>query len=294
MSVVYVAVIDFSRLIPYNLLRRVGIKIKTEGNTMELMIGEKLKKLRRNRDLTQEEVATHLGISYQAISKWERGDGYPDITMLPALANYFAVSVDELIGMEEITSASKLDEINQKWAENRSNGKHKENVELMRDALKIYPNNALLLMQLSTSLEKLDGTQTEKRKFLKESIMLQERILNYCDDSEVRGATLCNISDAYYRCGDYEKAIEYAEKLPNLFKTRETALVYILKDKNEKNKIAKSAIEPLAWLLSYHLTALSETENDAKYKDKIPKILDILFEGKESDFIVGIRKKASR
>ena len=78
---------------------------------MELMIGEKLKKLRRNRDLTQEEVATHLGISYQAISKWERGDGYPDITMLPALANYFAVSVDELIGMEEITSASKLDEI---------------------------------------------------------------------------------------------------------------------------------------------------------------------------------------
>lgn len=78
---------------------------------MELMIGEKLKKLRRNRDFTQEEVATHLGISYQAISKWERGDGYPDITMLPALANYFAVSVDELIGMEEITSASKLDEI---------------------------------------------------------------------------------------------------------------------------------------------------------------------------------------
>ena len=63
---------------------------------------------------------------------------------------------------------------------------------------------------------------------------------------------------------------------------------------DEKNKIAKSAIEPLAWLLSYHLTALSETENDAKYKDKIPKILDILFEGKESDFIVGIRKKASR
>ena len=68
---VYVAVIEFFRLIPYNLLRRVGIK--TEGNTMELMIGEKLKKLRRTRDLTQEEVATHLGISYQAISKWERG-----------------------------------------------------------------------------------------------------------------------------------------------------------------------------------------------------------------------------
>lgn len=40
---------------------------------MELMIGKKIKKLRRSRDLTQEEVATQLGISYQAISKWERG-----------------------------------------------------------------------------------------------------------------------------------------------------------------------------------------------------------------------------
>ena len=54
---------------------------------MELMIGKKIKKLRRSRDLTQEEVATQLGISYQAISKWERGDGYPDITMLPVLAS---------------------------------------------------------------------------------------------------------------------------------------------------------------------------------------------------------------
>ena len=67
---------------------------------MELMIGDKLKKLRRNRDLTQEEVAAHIGISYQAISKWERGDGYPDITMLPTLANYFGVSVDYLLGNE--------------------------------------------------------------------------------------------------------------------------------------------------------------------------------------------------
>lgn len=261
---------------------------------MELMIGNKLKKLRRDKDLTQEEVATHLGISYQAISKWERGDGYPDITMLPTLANYFGVSVDELIGMEEISSAKKLDEINLKWQENRSLGKHKENVELMQNALKTYPNNALLLIQLSTSLERLDGSEKEKQAFLKESIMIQEQILKYCSDSEVRGAALFNIADAYYRYGNYEKAVEYAEKLPNLYKTRETALVRILKSSADKNKIAKSAIEPLAWLLSYHLTALAETENTTKHKEKILKILDILFEGKESDFIINIRKKASK
>ena len=261
---------------------------------MELMIGDKLKKLRRNRDLTQEEVAAHIGISYQAISKWERGDGYPDITMLPTLANYFGVSVDELIGMDEISSAQRLDDINQKWQENREKGSHKENVELMRSALKIYPNNALLLIQLSASLERLDGTEKEKKEYLRESILLHEQILRYCDDSEIRGAALFNISDAYYRYGDYEKAVEYATKLPNLYKTRETALVRILKDDAEKNEVAKSAIEPLVWLLSYHLTALSETENDAHYKDKIIKMLDALFDGNESDFIAGIRKKASK
>ena len=40
---------------------------------MKLLIGENIKRLRRKRDLTQEEVASHLGISFQAISKWERG-----------------------------------------------------------------------------------------------------------------------------------------------------------------------------------------------------------------------------
>lgn len=261
---------------------------------MELIIGEKLKKLRRSKDLTQEEVATHLGISFQAISKWERGEGYPDITMLPILANYYQVTVDELIGMDEISSAKKLDAINRLWEENRQAGMHRENVALMRDALKSYPNNALLLIQLSASLERLDGTESEKRGYLKESIAVQEQILRYCDDSDVRGAALFNIADAYYRYGNYEKALEYANKLPNLFKTRETALVRILQDDGEKNKTARSAIEPLAWLMSYHLNAIAETENDAKYKEKAVKILDILFDQNESDLIKNIRAKMTK
>lgn len=258
---------------------------------MNLLIGENIKRIRRERDLTQEEVAAHLGISFQSISKWERGDGYPDITMLPALANYFGISVDDLLGVSEIAKSDRYNEINVIWEENNQKGLHNENVMLMRQALKNFPNNALLLVQLSTSLEKLDGTDDEKLKNLRESIAIQEQILRYGEDSEVRGATLFNICFAYWKIGEYEKALEQAKKLPNLYKARENALVYFLEGE-AKHKIAKEALIPLAWALVHHLSALCETEKNSVYLKKASQILDILFEGEEEDdFIESIRER---
>ena len=249
---------------------------------MELYIGNNLKNLRKDRNLTQEEVAKHLGISFQSISKWERNDGYPDITMLPALARYYGVTIDELIGMNEIESAQALDRINMKWVENRNNNKHLENVQLMRNALKSYPNDAHLLVQLSASLERIDGTESERHEYLRQSIEVQEQIIAYCNDSEVRGAVLFNIADAYYRYGNYDKALAYAEKLPNAYKTRENALVRILTDKYRKSAVAKGALEPLMWSLELHLQTLAETEGDPAYSEKIARIRNILFGSRNS------------
>ena len=71
---------------------------------MELMIAEKVKKYRRERDMTQEALAQALGVAPQSVSKWECGEGYPDITLLPAIANFFEITVDELIGNDEISA----------------------------------------------------------------------------------------------------------------------------------------------------------------------------------------------
>lgn len=258
---------------------------------MNLLIGENIKRIRRERNLTQEEVAAHLGISFQSISKWERGDGYPDIAMLPALSNYFGISVDELLGISEIAKNEQYNEINKLWDENNKNGMHTENVALMRQALKTFPNNDLFLVQLSTSLEKLDGTDDEKRRYLRESIAIQEQILRYGEDSEVRGATLYNVCFAYWKIGEYDKALEQAKKLPNLYKARENALIYFLSGE-EKHKVAKEALTPLAWIISHHMTALYETENNALYLSKAEQILNILFEGEtENSIIKSIREQ---
>jgi len=225
---------------------------------MELYIGKNIRQLRRERNLTQEEMAAHLGISFQSVSKWERGDGYPDITLLPALANYFGVSVDALLGMGELARKEHYARVNTEWSDNNRAGLHTENVKLMQDALKEFPNDALLLVQFSTSLEKLDGTEAEKREHLRQSIAVQEQILRYGEDSEVRNATQFNICFAYMKNGEPEKAIEQAKKLPNLYKARENALVCLLPDGEEKVQAAKDAIEPLKWAINLHLNALGK------------------------------------
>lgn len=249
---------------------------------MSLLIGENIRRLRRQRDLTQEEVAAHLGISPQSVSKWERAEGYPDIVMLPALANYFNVSVDELLGMEKIAKSQKYAQINALWEENNRKGLHHDNVLLMRNSLKLFPNNALLLVQLSASLEKLGGTEEERKRNLRESIALQEQILRYGEDSAVRGSTLYNICFAYWKNGEHEKALEQAGKLPNLYKARENALIYFLEGK-AKHDVAKEALIPLAQSLIKHLSVLAQTEDNPVYYEKAEQILNILFGGGEED-----------
>lgn len=224
---------------------------------MALYIGQNIRRLRRDRNMTQEELAAHLGISFQSVSKWERGDGYPDITMLPALAHYFRVTVDELLGMDELSRQETYDRFNAEWESNNRAGWHSENVALMRSALKDFPDDALLLVQLSTSLEKLDGTEAEKRENLRKSIAVQEQILRG-EDSEVRNATQFNICFAYMKNEEPDKAIAQAKKLPNLYKARENALVCLLPDGEEKKQAASDALEPLKWAIRLHLNALGK------------------------------------
>ena len=67
---------------------------------MEIEIKDKLRTLRQQKNKTQDDLASYLGITYQSVGKWERGEGYPDITLLPRIALYFDVTVDELLGVD--------------------------------------------------------------------------------------------------------------------------------------------------------------------------------------------------
>ncbi len=68
---------------------------------MKLTIGNTIKNLRKERDITQDELADILGVSYQSVSRWETGACYPDMELLPVISDFFGVTVDRLLGVNE-------------------------------------------------------------------------------------------------------------------------------------------------------------------------------------------------
>ena len=68
---------------------------------MKLNIGETIKKLRKEREITQEEFAEVLGVSCQSVSRWENENCYPDIELIPTIADFFGISTDRLLSVDE-------------------------------------------------------------------------------------------------------------------------------------------------------------------------------------------------
>ncbi len=68
---------------------------------MKLTIGENIRNFRKKNDLTQEELADRLGVTYQSVSRWENGTTYPDLELIPAISEMLCVTVDELLGMPQ-------------------------------------------------------------------------------------------------------------------------------------------------------------------------------------------------
>ena len=198
---------------------------------MTLYIGENLKKQRKLRELTQEQLADILGVSFQSVSKWERGEGYPDIEMLPTIANCFGITVDELIGMNEVRDAADVKAILDKEKDNLSKGLVEENIRLLEEAVKVYPNNYKLLSRYALNLTfvAIDKKSEEYRQNNQKAARIAERILAECTDPEIRNIMQGELCNYYQNLGEASKALEAAHKLPPMWQGSELIKMNILK-----------------------------------------------------------------
>ena len=178
-----------------------------------LYLPANLKKYRILKDLTQEDVAEFLGITAQSVSKWERGESYPDITFLPALANIFETSVDLLIGMDTIRAEETRYNIHKKAVAYQRSGDYDMAEKTYRDALLIYPNKPGMILGLASTLA-LKGNTDEAIELMERGLPLS---INEKQKSTMR-ATLCFL---YLKAGREDKANRLASELPHTRESRE-------------------------------------------------------------------------
>lgn len=109
---------------------------------MKLVIGENIRNFRKKNDLTQEALADRLGVTYQSISRWENDVTYPDLELLPAIAEVLSVTVDELLGMPQVEkekrAARAYDELRRECMKSEYDAD--KIVELLRDIRRNYLN----------------------------------------------------------------------------------------------------------------------------------------------------------
>ncbi|MDR0917343.1 MAG: helix-turn-helix domain-containing protein [Oscillospiraceae bacterium] len=193
---------------------------------MSITISENLKKLRRASDLTQEELAEIIGVSPQTVSKWERGENFPDITFLPALANYFEVTVDDLLGMAEIRDAKRVADAEARHMTLSLDQKFDEITEMWRELARDMPHNYEVQLRYATQLAQdqvgqFSFTPEDYLARKQPAITIFEHILEKCTDDGIRNRVYSQLSTIYNNCGDAEKAYAYADRLPEFLQCRE-------------------------------------------------------------------------
>ena len=220
---------------------------------MNIAIAEKLKQLRNIKGLTQEELAGFLDVSFQAVSKWDRGECFPDITLLPGLANFFNVSIDELMGMNDIRNQERLNDIFQRVHDDEAENKYDEAVELLRHAVKTFPNHYGLISELALALSFSNPNDT------KEAIALSERVLENSTSEKIRSTVRANLCFLYKRAGDLKKAMDLARTLPHVWESREMLRVELAEGQTYVETLKKS-IGVILSVLNEKIDAIQESQ----------------------------------
>lgn len=250
---------------------------------MKLQIGENIKNLRREKNLTQEEFAEIIGVSAQAISRWENDTCYPDIELLPVIAGFFNISVDKLICADSFYEQKKTDEYKELFKKAISRGKVYECIDISRSAVKEFPSNFEMLNQLMYSLFLSgddDGNIPEwkenMQKFDKEITEIGEKIRKYCPDERIRLETTERLAFNHCEMGRKDIGRAIYETLPARTFCKEGCIWWALEE-NEKLPYLKNEVHHHYKMLTNGLWRMLDCEDvSLDTKLKISEILEAL------------------
>lgn len=211
---------------------------------MNIYFGENLKNLRKQRKLTQERLSEFLGVSFQTISKWERGDTYPDIAILPDIASFFKVSVDELLG---VNKAENENEILTKLEEYNNLTDEKLMWELITELKEKYPSDFRVLVRYLACLERFSE---DKMKVSSEVLSIYDNIQENCTDDMIRIAAKRAVIEFYHSLSETENSgvtFKDCEKIisqmPRMRDSREMFCFYYPENHPERDENIRKTLE---------------------------------------------------
>ena len=250
---------------------------------MNINIADNLKRLRRERNLTQEELAERVGVSGQAVSKWETAAGLPDLPLLISLASFFGVSLDDLVGMNELKSRERLDAIMEEVNVLAANNRHDEAIPLLREAVSLFPDDWKALNRLAQAVG-----NSGKPEDLEEAVRLYERAASLEEPWNLSGVTEEQICVTLRRMGKKEEAIERAKKLRLPF-LEHCDLMTHLTDGEENVKWRQELMTFCVMRVADNINSVTEgmryqgKERIALLR-KIPALFDLLYD--EGDYFL--------
>lgn len=198
----------------------------------KIKIGEKIRLLRKKNDVTQDRLAEHLGVTPQAVSRWESGVCYPDMNYLPSIADYFSVTMDELLCYSGTQKAARVREYLEKVDSLLDHDRIREALELLRTATAEIPSDYALQLESARVLSLYAGLLEEgnggdraraaMEAALTEAVSLCRRLLEDCTEESLRDETKKLLCDIYaHQLEDLPRAEEIADQLHGLSVSRE-------------------------------------------------------------------------
>ncbi len=189
-----------------------------------MTIGSTIKRLRREHDITQEQLAEYLGITSRAVSQWECDRTAPDISQIPALCHVFDVSSDALLGIDIEKNNEEIEKYLTEARNLGNQGKSEERTALLREANKKFPRDYKIMNQLAYSL--VCEYSRKGIKEYEEVFYLCRRIISECTDSITRYEAIGTLGSAYGYAGKTDEMLKLAEEMPREYFSYENFMMY--------------------------------------------------------------------
>ncbi len=202
-----------------------------------LYLGTNIKEYRLKKGYTQEQLAYELGVSSQTVSRWETGTTYPDIVMLPVIAELFDTSIDNLMGYAKECSTTEREAFFAKIHALDT----LEKIACHREILQQYPNDTILQFSLANLLYGLVKKQNDACAEQEVRLLCNRILHSNLPDMQCGAKRLMAFLSA--KNGNVEEAMKYVNELPSVYCGREIVAEQILHGLSFKAALNKWFLE---------------------------------------------------